>query len=65
MSFEQGSGIVLSDCMGARTGERLLVVTDTEKQPIGEALFKGGHRFGTRVCTDGNKTHRNPRRGTP
>ncbi|MCG8481503.1 MAG: aminopeptidase [Spirochaetales bacterium] len=42
MTFEEGAKIVLSDCMGAHAGERLLVVTDTEKQRIGEALFEAG-----------------------
>lgn len=42
MTFEEGARIVLSDCMGAKAGERLLVVTDTEKQRIGQALFEAG-----------------------
>ncbi len=39
MDIRKGARIVLVDCLGSRAGERLLVVTDTNKRAIGEALF--------------------------
>ena len=46
MTMEGGAKIVLSDCLGAKAEERLLVVTDTEKREIGEVLFKKGIDMG-------------------
>jgi len=40
MDIGRGARIVLQDCLGARAGERVLVVTDTGKRAIGEALFE-------------------------
>jgi leucyl aminopeptidase (aminopeptidase T) len=42
MDISRGARIVLEDCLAARPGERLLVVTDTGKRAIGEALFEAG-----------------------
>lgn len=39
MTIAEGAHIVLADCMGAREGERVLIVTDTETREVGEALF--------------------------
>lgn len=41
-----GAKVVLSDCLGAKAGETLLVVTDTEKRAVGEALYEEGRRLG-------------------
>jgi leucyl aminopeptidase (aminopeptidase T) len=46
MDISRGADIVLKDCMAARAGERFLVVTDTDKRAIGEALFEAGRRLG-------------------
>ncbi len=48
MDISRGADIVLKDCMAARAGERFLVVTDTGKRAIGEALFDAGRRLGLR-----------------
>lgn len=48
MDIGKGADIVLKSCMAARAGERFLVVTDTGKRAIGEALFEAGLRLGLR-----------------
>ncbi len=48
MDIGRGADIVLRDCMAAKAGERFLVVTDTGKRAIGEALFEAGRRMGLR-----------------
>lgn len=40
MSLAMGAHIALADCMAVKKGETVLIVTDTEKKQIGEALFK-------------------------
>lgn len=40
VDLERGARIALEDCMGVKEGEKVLVVTDTVKRRIGEALFK-------------------------
>jgi len=40
VDLERGARIALGDCMGVKEGEKVLVVTDTVKRRIGEALFK-------------------------
>ena len=37
---------ILVDCMGLKKGERVLVVTDTEKKEIGEILFQEAVKLG-------------------
>ncbi len=49
MDLKRGARIVLADCMGAKEGERLLVVTDPEKRAIGEALLQCGAELGLRA----------------
>jgi leucyl aminopeptidase (aminopeptidase T) len=44
-----GARVVLVDCMEAKSGETLLVVTDEAKRPIGEALYEEGRRLGLRA----------------
>jgi leucyl aminopeptidase (aminopeptidase T) len=46
MNIEKGALVVLSDCLAAKAGETLLVVTDTEKRQLGEALFEAGRKIG-------------------
>ncbi len=40
MSLERGAHIVLADCMAVKEKENVLIVTDTAKKRIGEALFR-------------------------
>lgn len=40
MSLKKVSEKVIHECMGVSRGERVLIIADTEKQRIGEALFK-------------------------
>lgn len=40
MSLIDGAKIAISTCMGVKKGEKVLIITDTEKQKIGEVLFK-------------------------
>ena len=47
--LSSGAKVVLSDCLGASAGETLLVVTDTEKREIGEALFAEGLKLGLKA----------------
>ncbi len=49
IDMSAGARTVLADCMAAREGEILLVVTDTEKRGIGEALYEEGRRLGLRA----------------
>jgi leucyl aminopeptidase (aminopeptidase T) len=46
MDIRAGARIVLDQCLGAKRGESLLVVTDTDKRAIGEALFDEGRGMG-------------------
>ncbi|MFW9874767.1 MAG: aminopeptidase [Candidatus Thorarchaeota archaeon] len=39
MSLEIGAKKVIEECMGVSPGENVLIIADTEKQAIGEALF--------------------------
>jgi leucyl aminopeptidase (aminopeptidase T) len=39
LSLEKGAKKVINDCMGVLPGEKVLIISDTQKQPIGEALF--------------------------
>lgn len=39
MSLEKGAKKVIEDCMGVLPGESVLIIADTQKQTIGEALF--------------------------
>jgi leucyl aminopeptidase (aminopeptidase T) len=49
MDMAGGTKIVLGQCLAASAGESLLVVTDTEKRTIGEALFQEGLRMGLKA----------------
>lgn len=40
LEIERGARIVLKECMGIKEKEKVLIVTDTVKKRIGEALFK-------------------------
>ena len=40
MSLIDGAKIAVSTCMGVKKGEKVLIITDIEKQKIGEALFQ-------------------------
>ncbi len=40
MSLKEGALVAIRDCMRVKTGEKVLIVTDTEKLPIGKALFE-------------------------
>ena len=40
MDIEKGAQVVLRDCLNVKPGERLLIVTDTERREIGDALFQ-------------------------
>ncbi|GAG68576.1 unnamed protein product, partial [marine sediment metagenome] len=40
MSLNKGAEIVLETCLAAKPGERVLIVTDTAKRDIGQALFE-------------------------
>lgn len=44
----RGAQIVLADCLGAREGESLLVLTDPSRRGIGEALYRKGQELGLR-----------------
>jgi leucyl aminopeptidase (aminopeptidase T) len=46
MQIHKGARIVLLDCLAAKPGEQLLVVTDTDKRAIGEMLFEAGGLLG-------------------
>jgi leucyl aminopeptidase (aminopeptidase T) len=39
MSLESGAKKVIEDCMGVSPGEKVLIISDTNKTQIGEALF--------------------------
>jgi leucyl aminopeptidase (aminopeptidase T) len=39
LSLEEGAKKVINDCMGVSPGESVLIIADTEKRAIGEALF--------------------------
>ncbi len=39
MTLEAGAEKVIFDCMGVSPGEKVLIIADTEKQQIGQALF--------------------------
>jgi hypothetical protein len=39
LPLEKGAKKVINDCMGVIPGESVLIIADTEKQAIGEALF--------------------------
>jgi len=39
MSLKKGAETAVNICMGVKRGESVLVLTDTEKEPIGQALF--------------------------
>ena len=40
MSLEDGAKTAVNICMGVKKGESVLIITDTVKEKIGEALFK-------------------------
>ena len=40
MSLEAGAKKVILDCMAVQPGEKVLIIADTEKQRIGQALFE-------------------------
>jgi len=40
MSVDKGIEIILKTCLAAKPGERVLIVTDTAKKDIGQALFE-------------------------
>ena len=40
MSMDKGTEIILKTCLAAKPGERVLIVTDTAKKDIGQALFE-------------------------
>ncbi|HEB10537.1 MAG TPA: aminopeptidase [Spirochaetales bacterium] len=40
MSLNKGTEIILKTCLAAKPGERVLIVTDTAKMDIGQALFE-------------------------
>lgn len=42
----QNSQQILTDCLGLKANESLLVVTDDEKYPLGEALYHAGKKIG-------------------
>jgi leucyl aminopeptidase (aminopeptidase T) len=50
MDIEKGARIVLADCLAARAGESILIVTDTGKRAIGEALFDTARKLGLKAA---------------
>ena len=40
MNIDKSIEKILKDCLNAKPGEKILVVTDTEKENIGKAIFK-------------------------
>ena len=40
MALIDGAKIAIHTCMGVKKGEDVLIITDTEKEAIGEALFQ-------------------------
>lgn len=40
MSLEDGAKTVVNICMGVKKGEKVLIITDTVKEKVGEALFQ-------------------------
>ena len=40
MSLEDGAKTAVNICMGVKKGEKVLIITDTVKEKIGEALFQ-------------------------
>ncbi len=44
--LDKASIIAIKDCMGAKTGERVLVISDVEKREIGLSLFENAKRLG-------------------
>ena len=61
MDLNRGARIVLADCMGAKEGESLLVVTDPEKKAIGEALYDCGRELGLKSPSPRHAAYRNKR----
>ncbi|MEM3022182.1 MAG: aminopeptidase [Candidatus Bathyarchaeia archaeon] len=47
MGLESGAKIVLEQCLSIKPGERVLIVTDTKKEPIGRALFSKAVELGS------------------
>jgi leucyl aminopeptidase (aminopeptidase T) len=49
MDIESVARIVFLDCLGAKPGKQLLVVTDTEKKDVGEILFEAARVLGLKA----------------
>ncbi|MGQ0535753.1 MAG: aminopeptidase, partial [Methanobacteriota archaeon] len=46
MSLMDGARRAVNECMGVQKGEKVLVLTDTEKEPIGRAIFAAADEAG-------------------
>ncbi len=44
--IHKSARIALRDCLGLKAGEKFLVITDTQLEPIGEAFFEIGRSMG-------------------
>jgi leucyl aminopeptidase (aminopeptidase T) len=45
-TLENAAKIAVRDCMGVSKTENVLIITDSEKRKIGEALFKAAQKYG-------------------
>lgn len=45
MSLQKGAEVVLKDCMGVKQKEKVLIVTDDEKEEIGRALYEAASKI--------------------
>ena len=46
--FRQGCEIIYEKCMGLKPGERVLILTDDEKRPLGDALYETARDLGAK-----------------
>ncbi len=46
MSLVNGARIAINTCLGVKKGESVLIITDTEKEKIGQALFEVANEAG-------------------
>ena len=45
-TLEHAAKIAVRDCMGVSKNEDVLIITDSEKRKIGQALFEAAQEFG-------------------
>ncbi|MCX8174069.1 MAG: aminopeptidase [Thermoplasmata archaeon] len=51
MALIDGARNVLKNCLDIKKGEKLLIITDTEKEKIAEVFFESAHEMGAEVLS--------------